>query len=133
MYRKIAVNVFGAATIILAITAIIGMAVSGSHQWVQPVEEASWMMLVITVLSAYLLAGPGPGKPQVVSKAWRNSALAAGAVAIVLFIVALVTYATSAEPSTWIESIELAGMLAMVVTVLSCVMATGGFGRRAKD
>lgn len=129
MYRKITLNVLGAATIALFVAAIIGMAVQGSHRWVQPLEQAAWIAFILTVISLFLFAVPGKSKLRVVSEMWKRRALVAAVIATAIFIASLIAYAVSAKPYAWIEALELAGILMMVATVISCVMATGGFGR----
>lgn len=120
-------NVLAILALLCFIVAIIGMAINGSPRWVEPVEQLGWIFFTACVLALYLLGGTGeedePLKPQ-----WANAAWAFGALAIALLVAALVANLASSTYKYWFEAIETAGLVCMVMTVISAVMARGGVG-----
>lgn len=129
MDKKTLGNVLGVLAAIFFAIAIIGMATHGSHRWVEPFEEAGWLLFVGCVLALYLMARQAPEDAGPGARKWESAAWGFGALAVVLFVVAIISNAAMATSESWVEAVELAGVLAMLVTIISAIYARGGFGR----
>ena len=73
-------------------------------------------------LVLYLLTGREITKPQLAKVAWL-----AGAVAIALFLVALISNVASEEFKSWFEAFEAAGSMAMLVSIMTAIWSVGGW------
>lgn len=107
------------------VAAIIGMAMSGSHRWVEPLEEAGWMFFTGCVLVLYLVV-PWEGE---LNQKWVTAAWALGAVAIALLLASLVANLAAQQYKYWFEAIETSGLVFMVLTIIAAIMARGGLGK----
>lgn len=117
---KKATWVVGSCAIALFIIAIIGMATGSSHRWVEPVQQFGWVLLVVTVILWYLVNR----EPELVQQRYSTAGLIAwalGFASIALFVFAIIANATSSEPKSWIEAVELAGVLAFLGLVIIVV------------
>jgi hypothetical protein len=102
---------------------IIGMIIGGSHRWTEPFQQLGWIFFMAGFLVLYLLTGREIIRPQLANLAWL-----AGAVAITLFLVALILNAASVVYKSWFEAFETAGSIAMLVSIMSAIWSVGGWG-----
>ena len=114
-------NVLAAIALLCFIGAIIGMAMSASHRWVEPLEEAGWMFFTGCILVYYLVV-PYEGE---LNQKWVSAAWGLGALSIALLLAAFIANVAAAHYKYWFEAIETAGLVAMVLTIISCMMARG--------
>jgi peptidoglycan/LPS O-acetylase OafA/YrhL len=124
-------NVLAGVALICFLVAIIGMAMGGSHRWVEPVEELGWMFFTGCVLVLYLMADKDPDNPM--DPRWVQAAWGFGILAIVLLFAAFIANIASAAYHYWFEALETAGLVCMVLTIISAVMAGGPLGLKKKD
>lgn len=124
-------NVLAGLALACFVVAIIGMAASGSHRWVEPMEQLGWIFFTGCVLSLYLLGEPDEAA-EPLNSAWSNAAWAFGGLAIALLLTAFVANIASMVYKYWFEAIETAGLVCMAMTVISAVMAKGGLSPRSK-
>ena len=117
-----------AVTGVCWIVTTIGMIIGGSHRWTEPFQQLGWMFFVTGFLVLYLQTGREITKPRLANLAWL-----AGAVAIGLFLVALILNVASGAEKTWFEAFEAAGSIAMVVSVMSAIWSVGGWARTADN
>lgn len=129
MDRRTLGNALAVIAILCFVAAIIGMAISGSHRWVEPAEEAGWIFFVGCVLVLYLMVDPDSVEAENLNPKWANAAWAFGGLSIALLIAAFIANVVSLTYRYWFESIETAGLVAMVITILCAVMARGTLGR----
>jgi FtsH-binding integral membrane protein len=115
-----------AVTGVCWVITIIGMIIGGSHRWTEPLQQLGWMFFVAGFLVLYLQTGREITKPRLANLAWL-----AGAVAIGLFLVALILNVTSEAYKSWFEAFETAASIAMVVSVMSAIWSVGGWTRTA--
>ncbi|MHB8894617.1 MAG: hypothetical protein ACYC99_05470 [Candidatus Geothermincolia bacterium] len=127
MNKRMLGNVLAVIALLCFITAIIGMAIGGSHRWVEPLEELGWIFFTGCVLILYLVVGPAEGAGPLRSS-WANAAWAFGALTLALLITAFIANVAAVQYKYWFEAIDTAGLVCMVVTIISAVMARGGFG-----
>jgi len=130
MNKRTLGNVLAVIAILCFIAAIIGMASNGSHRWVEPIEELGWMFFTGCVLVLYLMAEPPTEEP--LNAKWVNAAWGFGALAIALLLAAFIANVASTTYKYWFEAIETAGLVAMVLTIISAVMARGALSRANK-
>lgn len=130
MNRRTIGNVLAVIALLCFVAAIIGMASNGSHRWVEPLEEAGWMLFTGCVLVLYLMAGPPTEEP--LNAKWVRAAWAFGGLALALLLIAFISNLASQQYKYWFKAIETAGLVAMVLTIISAVMARGGWGRAEK-
>ena len=104
------------------IVTIIGMIIGGSHRWTEPFQQLGWIFFIAGFLVLYLLTGREITKPQLATVAWL-----AGAVAIALFLVALISNVASEEFKSWFEAFEAAGSMAMLVSIMTAIWSVGGW------
>jgi hypothetical protein len=124
-------NVLAVVALLCFLVAIIGMATGGSTRWVEPIEELGWMFFTGCVLVLYLMADKNPDYPM--DPRWVQAAWGFGILAIVLLFVAFVINIATSSYHYWIEAIETAGLVAMVLTIISSVMAGGPLGLQSKS
>ena len=105
------------------VVTIIGMIIGGSHRWTEPFQQLGWIFFMAGFLVLYLLTGREIIRPRLANLAWL-----AGAVAITLFLVALILNAASVVYKSWFEAFEAAGSIAMLVSVMSAIWSVGGWG-----
>lgn len=117
-----------AVTGVCWIVTTIGMIIGGSHRWIEPFQQLGWMFFVAGFLVMYLQTGREITKPRLANLAWL-----AGAVAIGLFLVALILNVASEAEKTWFEAFEAAGTIAMTVTVISAIWSVGGWTSTADN
>ena len=129
MDRRTLGNMLAVLAILCFIAAIIGMAISGSHRWVEPLEEAGWMFFVGCVLVLYLMVEPDSVEAENLNPKWATAAWAFGALSIALLLTAFIANLAAVIYRYWFEAIETAGLVAMVLTIISAVMARGGLSR----
>jgi hypothetical protein len=129
--RKIG-NILAVIALIFFVVAIIGNAVGGSHRWVEAFENAGWIFFVGTILVLYLMAGE-PSEGDEAYARWSPIAWAFGGLAIALFLFALIIQASTVLERSWYEAVELAGVLSMLVTIVTAIMARGGWRARPTD
>ena len=118
-------NALAVIALLCFVAAIIGMAISGSHRWVEPLEEAGWMFFTGCVLVLYLVV-PWEGE---LNQKWVTAAWALGAVAIALLLASLVANLAAQQYKYWFEAIETSGLVFMVLTIIAAIMARGGLGK----
>jgi hypothetical protein len=118
-------NALAVIALLCFVAAIIGMAMSGSHRWVEPLEEAGWMFFTGCVLVLYLVV-PWEGE---LNQKWVTAAWALGAVAIALLLASLVANLAAQQYKYWFEAIETSGLVFMVLTIIAAIMARGGLGK----
>ena len=106
------------------VVAIIGMINGGSqfHRWTEPFQQLGWIFFIAGFLVLYLLTGREIVRPQLANLAWL-----AGAVAIALFLVALILNAVSAEYKSWFEAFETGASIAMLVSIMTAIWSVGGW------
>ncbi len=104
------------------VVTIIGMIIGGSHRWTEPFQQLGWIFFIAGFLVLYLLTGREITKPQLAKVAWL-----AGAVAIALFLVALISNVASEEFKSWFEAFEAAGSMAMLVSIMTAIWSVGGW------
>jgi phosphatidylglycerophosphate synthase len=121
-------NALAVIALLCFIVAIIGMAMSGSHRWVEPLEEAGWMFFTGCVLVFYLVV-PWEGE---LNQKWVSAAWVLGAVAIALLLASFVTNLAAQQYKYWFEAIETSGLVFMVLTIIAAIMARGGWGKQAE-
>lgn len=121
-------NALAVIALLCFVAAIIGMAMSGSHRWVEPLEEAGWMFFTGCVLVLYLVV-PWEGE---LNQKWVTAAWALGAVAIALLLASLVANLAAQQYKYWFEAIETSGLVFMVLTIIAAIMARGGLGKSAE-
>ena len=105
------------------VVTIIGMIIGGSHRWTEPFQQLGWIFFMAGFLVLYLLTGREIIRPRLANLAWL-----AGAVAITLFLVALILNVASVVYKSWFEAFEAAGSIAMLVSVMSAIWSVGGWG-----
>ena len=105
------------------VVTIIGMIIGGSHRWTEPFQQLGWIFFMAGFLVLYLLTGREIIRPRLANLAWL-----AGAVAMTLFLVALILNAASVVYKSWFEAFEAAGSIAMLVSVMSAIWSVGGWG-----
>jgi peptidoglycan/LPS O-acetylase OafA/YrhL len=130
--RKIG-NTLAVIALIFFVVAIIGNAVSGSHRWVETFEEAGWIFFVATILVLYLETDRVPAEEKPEYAKWVPVAWTFGVIAIALFLFALVANLAMSVQKSWVEAVELAGVVAMLVTIVSAIMSRGGWRKSAKE
>lgn len=126
--------VFAVIAIICFAVAIVGMGSSSSHRWVEPFEEAGWLFFVGVVLVVYL----GNRTPDISLSRYsglEKMAWVIGVLSAALFIFAIIASATTAAAAhpTWIEAIELAGILLMLVLIIIVVTESRKSGRGGNE
>jgi vacuolar-type H+-ATPase subunit I/STV1 len=99
------------------------MIIGGSHRWTESLQQLGWIFFIAGFLVLYLLTGREIIRPQLANLAWL-----AGAVAITLFLVALILNAASVVYKSWFEAFEAAGSIVMLVTVMSAIWSVSGWG-----
>lgn len=104
------------------VVTIIGMIIGGSHRWTEPFQQLGWIFFIAGFLVLYLLTGREITKPQLAKVAWL-----AGAVAIALFLVALISNVASEEFKSWFEAFETAASMAMLVSIMTAIWSVGGW------
>ena len=104
------------------IVTMIGMIIGGSHRWIEPFQQVGWIFFIGGFLVLYLRTGREIIRPNMAKLAWG-----AGAVAITLFLVALILNAASVTYKSWYEAFEAAGSIVMLVTVMSAIWSVGGW------
>jgi len=129
MNRRTLGNMLAVIALLCFVAAIIGMAISGSHRWVEPAEEAGWMFFVGCVLVLYLVVEPDSAEAENLNAKWANAAWAFGALSIALLLAAFIANLAAVTYRYWFEAIETAGLVSMAFTVICAVMARGGLGR----
>jgi len=127
MDKKAFGNWLALIAIVCIIVAIIGGLAGGSHRWVEPFEQAGWMFLVGCILVQYVVGDREQVETGKNSAQLRAAAWAFGALAIVLFAVGLIANASLVVPRRWFEPVELAGILATLVTIVTAIMSRGGW------
>lgn len=125
MSKRTLGNALAVIALLCFVAAIIGMAISGSHRWVEPLEEAGWMFFTGCVLVLYLVV---PSEGQLNQK-WVSAAWGLGALAIALLLAAFIANIAAQSYKYWFEAIETAGLVAMVMTIIASIMARGGWGK----
>lgn len=125
MSKRTLGNALAVIAMLCFVAAIIGMAISGSHRWVEPLEEAGWMFFTGCVLVLYLVV---PSEGQLNQK-WVSAAWGLGALAIALLLAAFIANIAAQSYKYWFEAIETAGLVAMVLTIIASIMARGGWGK----
>lgn len=120
--KKLGLGLLAVSGVCWVVT-ITGMIAGGSHRWTEPFQQLGWIFFIAGFLVLYLLTGREVIRPQLARLAWL-----AGAVAITLFLVALVLNASSVVYKSWFEAFESAGSIAMLVTVMSAIWSVGGWG-----
>jgi hypothetical protein len=125
MSKRTLGNALAVIALLCFVAAIIGMAISGSHRWVEPLEEAGWMFFTGCVLVLYLVV---PSEGQLNQK-WVSAAWGLGALAIALLLAAFIANIAAQSYKYWFEAIETAGLVAMVLTIIASIMARGGWGK----
>lgn len=126
MYKN-AVRALGICAILLFVVAIVGMSASGSHRWVEPAEEAGWILFVSLIIIEYLVAArteDDGGYVKAAKLAW-----AFGIASLLLLLVALIGNVASVATPKWTEPVEVAGLLCMLGLVLLAVAGR----RKARD
>jgi len=124
MNRRMLGNALGAIALLCFIAAIIGMAIGGSHRWVEPIEELGWMFFTGCALVLLLMADSS-GEARTVKSGWVNAAWACGSLAIALLLTAFIANVLSIHYRYWFEAIDTAGLVFMAATVVSAVLARG--------
>ena len=130
MDKKALANGLALIAIFFIMVAIIGGLAGGSHRWVEPFEQAGWMFMVGSILVMYAVPDGEQVETVKNSAQLRAAAWAFGAVAIVMFAVGLIANASLVVPRRWFEPVELAGILATLVTIVTAVMSRGGWRAR---
>jgi FtsH-binding integral membrane protein len=120
-YRKLGFGLLG-VTFACWIVTFIGWLTGGSQRWTEPFQQIGWMFFVAGFLVLYLLAGREIINPTMARVAWIS-----GAVAIVLWFIALIFYAVSSAPKMWYEAFEAAGAICMLITVMTAIWSVGGY------
>jgi FtsH-binding integral membrane protein len=111
-----------AVTGVCWIVTMIGMIVGGSHRWAEASQQLGWIFFMAGFLVLYLRTGREIVRPQLANLAWL-----AGAIAMALFLVALILNVASETYKTWFEAFEAAASIAMVVSVMSAIWSVGGW------
>lgn len=127
MNKRTLGNVLAVLALLCFVAAIIGMATTSTHRWVEPVEELGWIFFTGCVLVLFLLAEPAEDSEPLIAS-WANAAWAAGALAIAFLGAAFIANIISVTYRYWFEAIETAGLVCMAVTVIAAVMARGRLG-----
>jgi predicted MFS family arabinose efflux permease len=125
MNKRTLGNALAVIALLCFVAAIIGMAISGSHRWVEPLEEAGWMFFTGCVLVLYLVV-PSDGE---LDQKWVSAAWGLGALAIALLLASFIANLAAQQYHYWFEAIETAGLVAMVLTIIASIMARGGWGK----
>ena len=84
MKKRTLGNVLAVLAVLCFLVAIIGMAISGSHRWVEPLEELGWIFFVGCLLVLYLASAP----ETTLNLQWAKAAWAFGALSIALLLAA---------------------------------------------
>ena len=125
-------NALAVIALLCFVAAIIGMAmnsgIGGAHRWVEPFEAAGWMFFTGCVLVLYLVVPPEGELDQ----KWVSVAWAFGAVAIALLLVSFIANVAAQQYKYWFEAIETSGLVFMVLTIITAIMARGGLGKSAE-
>jgi len=124
MKKRTLGNVLAVLAVLCFLVAIIGMAISGSHRWVEPLEELGWIFFVGCLLVLYLASAP----ETTLNLQWAKAAWAFGALSIALLLAAFIANIAAVTYRYWFEAIETAGVVAMLATVLCAITARGGWG-----
>ena len=128
MNKRTIGNALAIIALLCFVAAIIGMAMSGSHRWVEPVEEAGWMFFTGCVMILYLVVPSG----EELNKKWVKAAWALGGVAIALLLVSFIANLSAQQYKYWFEAIETSGLVFMVLTIIAAVMSRGGWGKQSE-
>jgi drug/metabolite transporter (DMT)-like permease len=124
--KKLGFGLLGVTGVCWIVTTI-GMIIGGSHRWTEPFQQLGWIFFIAGFLVLYLQTGREIRNPRLANLAWL-----AGAVAVVLFLIALILNVASEVSKTWYEAFEAAGSIAMVVTVMSAIWSVGGWTRESE-
>jgi uncharacterized membrane protein len=126
MSRTALYVIFGLIIVLFVIT-IAGQFTSGSQRWVEPAESAGWICFVVLVMGEYLL-NRGPGLEGTGYSSLEKAAWACGGLSIALLAVSIIAFAASAVEKTWMEAVQLGGLLFMLGLVILSV-----YSRKLRD
>jgi len=117
--------VLAICTIVLFVIAIIGMFANSSQRWVEPVQEAGWIFLVLLIVVDYLL-DRGPEYKGAAYTTPEKVAWGFAAAAIACMLVAIVASVASETRDSWVEAFEAVGILCNLVLILIVVTVRRG-------
>jgi purine-cytosine permease-like protein len=117
-------------TIVLFAIAIVGMFADSSPRWVEPVQEAGWIFLILLIVVDYLL-DRGPEYKGAAYSTPEKVAWGFAAAAIACMLVAIIGSVASETRGYWVEAFEAAGILCNLGLIL--IVVTRQRGRIKKE